>query len=162
VLFRQTRIGQGGRPFRIVKFRTMCRGADAQRNALADQSVYRDRRLFKVPSDPRVTRLGAVLRRTSLDELPQFWNVLVGDMALVGPRPPMPGEVARYEAKDYARFDVKPGLTGPWQVSGRSAIHDFDEVVRMETSYIRRWSLWLDLTLLLRTVPAVFSGRGAH
>lgn len=162
VLFRQTRIGRGGRTFRIVKFRTMLRDAEDQRDALQRQSAYADARHFKMASDPRVTALGRVLRRTCIDELPQFWNVLVGDMALVGPRPPLPSEVAAYEAKDYARFDVKPGLTGPWQVNGRHRMCDFEEIVRIETAYIRRWSIWLDLELLLRTVPVVLSRRGAH
>jgi lipopolysaccharide/colanic/teichoic acid biosynthesis glycosyltransferase len=140
----------------------MVANAEAQRGALQGASLYADARLFKVPADPRITRLGVMLRRTSLDELPQFWNVLRGDMSLVGPRPPLPSEVELYHASDFARFDVKPGITGPWQVSGRNEICDFDEVVRLETAYIRRWNIWLDISLLLRTVPAVLSGRGAH
>lgn len=162
VFFRQVRIGQGGRRFTILKFRTMVQGADQQREALLARSVYSDARLFKIVDDPRVTPLGAFLRRTSLDELPQLFNVLRGDMSLVGPRPPLPSEVELYQAHHYARFDVKPGLTGPWQVSGRNTIRDFDTVIRLETHYIRRWSLWLDLELLFRTVPVVLSGRGAH
>ena len=162
VLFRQSRIGQGGRQFTILKFRTMVPGAERQREALLARSIYGDGRLFKVLDDPRVTPIGAVLRRTSLDELPQLWNVLRGDMSLVGPRPPLPSEVELYQNHHYARFDVKPGITGPWQVSGRNAIHDFENVIRLETAYIRHWSLWLDLELLCRTVPVVLSGRGAH
>jgi exopolysaccharide biosynthesis polyprenyl glycosylphosphotransferase len=162
VLFRQTRIGQGGRRFTILKFRTMVTGAEQQRDALLSQSLYRDPRIFKVVDDPRVTPLGRVLRRTSLDELPQLWNVLRGDMSLVGPRPPLPSEVELYQGHHYARFDVKPGITGPWQVSGRNDIQDFDTVIRLEAAYIRRWSLWLDLELLCRTVPVVLLGRGAH
>lgn len=161
-LFRQTRIGQGGRTFTILKFRTMVADAERQREALQNESVYRDGRLFKVVDDPRVTPVGAFLRRTSLDELPQLWNVLRGDMSLVGPRPPLPTEVALYQGHHYARFDVKPGVTGPWQVSGRNSIRDFETVIRLETTYIRRWSLWLDLELLWKTVPAVLSRRGAH
>ena len=162
VLFRQTRIGQGGRRFTILKFRTMVPDAERQQEALLARSVYPDARLFKVVDDPRVTRIGAFLRRTSLDELPQLWNVLRGDMSLVGPRPPLPSEVELYQSHHYARFDVKPGITGPWQVSGRNNIRDFENVIRLETTYIRRWSLWLDLELLCRTVPVVLSGRGAH
>lgn len=162
VFFRQTRIGRGGRTFTIVKFRTMVVDAERYQAELMDQSVYQDGRLFKVVDDPRVTPIGAFLRRTSLDELPQLWNVLRGDMSLVGPRPPLPSEVELYQGHHYARFDVKPGLTGPWQVSGRNTIHDFEQVVRLESAYIRRWSLWLDLELLFRTVPVVLSGRGAH
>jgi exopolysaccharide biosynthesis polyprenyl glycosylphosphotransferase len=162
VFFRQARVGQGGRPFTIFKFRTMVVDSDSGRDALQSENLYHDARLFKMRGDPRITRLGAWLRRTSIDEIPQLWNVLRGDMSLVGPRPPMPSEVDEYEAKDFARFDVKPGITGPWQVSGRNQVEDFDEVVRMETAYIRRWNIWLDLELLARTVPAVLSGRGAH
>lgn len=161
VLFRQTRIGQGGKTFTILKFRTMVVDAEARRAELAAQSLYGDGRLFKVENDPRITRIGAILRRTSLDELPQLWNVLRGDMSLVGPRPPLPSEVALYNEHHYARFDVKPGITGPWQVGGRNTIHNFESVVRLETAYIRRWSLWHDLELLCRTVPVVLSRRGA-
>jgi exopolysaccharide biosynthesis polyprenyl glycosylphosphotransferase len=162
VLFRQQRVGRGGRLFEILKFRTMVTGADAQLDRLRDLSVYRDPRLFKVLRDPRVTRVGRWLRRTSLDELPQLWNVLRGDMSLVGPRPALPAEVALYEKHHYARFDAKPGLTGPWQVSGRNEITDFNEVVLLETRYIHDWSIVSDLVILLRTIPAVFGMRGAH
>jgi exopolysaccharide biosynthesis polyprenyl glycosylphosphotransferase len=161
VLFRQTRIGQGGRTFTILKFRTMVPDAEQKREALASQSLYGDGRLFKIENDPRITPIGAILRRTSLDELPQLWNVLRGDMSLVGPRPPLPSEVALYNEHHYARFDVKPGITGPWQVGGRNTIHNFESVVRLETAYIRRWSLWHDLELLCRTIPVVLSRRGA-
>lgn len=162
IFFGQTRIGQGGRRFTIYKFRTMVPDADKQRDALLAKSVYSDARLFKMVNDPRITPIGAFLRRTSLDELPQLWNVVRGDMSLVGPRPPLPSEVELYQGHHYARFDVKPGITGPWQVSGRNAIQDFETVIRLESAYIRRWSLWLDLELLCRTVPVVLSGRGAH
>lgn len=161
IFFRQTRIGQGGRTFTILKFRTMVPDAERQREALAAQSLYGDGRLFKIENDPRITPIGAILRRTSLDELPQLWNVLRGDMSLVGPRPPLPSEVALYHEHHYARFDVKPGITGPWQVGGRNTIHNFESVVRLETAYIRRWSIWYDLELLCRTVPVVLSRRGA-
>ena len=112
--------------------------------------------------DPRTTPLGRWLRRTSLDELPQLVNVLKGDMSLVGPRPPLSSEVALYEAHHYARFDVKPGLTGPWQVAGRNEVTDFEKVVALESAYIRNWSLGSDLAILLRTVPAVVRMNGAH
>lgn len=161
VLFRQTRIGQGGKTFTILKFRTMVEGAEARLEELRKESLYADARLFKLDGDPRVTRIGAFLRRTSLDELPQLWNVLRGDMSLVGPRPPLPGEVELYEGHHYARFDVKPGITGPWQVSGRNSIRDFEKVILLEMAYIRRWTIWRDLSLLLRTLPAVLSRRGA-
>ena len=161
VFFTQDRVGRGGRLFKIIKFRTMVDGAENHRDALMAQSVYPDPRLFKVPSDPRTTKLGRWLRRTSLDELPQLVNVFKGDMSLVGPRPPMPSEVALYEAHHYARFDVKPGMTGPWQVGGRNRITDFEQVVALETRYIREWSLLSDVGILLKTVLVVLRMHGA-
>ncbi|HYF40106.1 MAG TPA: exopolysaccharide biosynthesis polyprenyl glycosylphosphotransferase [Gemmatimonadales bacterium] len=161
ILFRQERVGLGGKTFRIAKFRSMVHDAESKRSDLAERSLYTDLRLFKVKDDPRVTRVGAFLRRTSLDELPQLWNVFVGDMSLVGPRPPLPAEVDLYEEHHYTRFDVKPGMTGPWQVNGRNLITDFEEVVRLETDYIREWTIWKDLGLLLKTIPAVLYMRGA-
>jgi lipopolysaccharide/colanic/teichoic acid biosynthesis glycosyltransferase len=160
--FRQERIGRGGRPFRIVKFRTMVIDAERKRDELLALSLYKDGRLFKIPDDPRVTRIGGWLRRTSLDELPQLFNVLLGEMSLVGPRPPVPSEVALYEARHYDRFDVKPGLSGPWQVNGRNRITDFEEILRLERAYIRQWSLLSDFGILLRTIPAVLRVREAH
>jgi exopolysaccharide biosynthesis polyprenyl glycosylphosphotransferase len=162
VLFRQERIGQGGRRFRIAKFRTMVCGADGQRSELLSRSIYPDARLFKVLDDPRVTRVGRWLRRSSLDELPQLFNVLRGEMSLVGPRPPLPCEVELYKAHHYARFDVRPGMTGPWQVSGRNEVTDFERVVQLETRYIREWSLLSDLAIFIRTVGVVLRMRGAH
>ena len=162
VFFRQPRVGRGGRFFEIIKFRTMRIGADEQRDDLLAQNIYADRRLFKIRRDPRITRLGRWMRRASLDELPQLFNVIRGEMSLVGPRPPLPSEVVLYEAHHYARFDVKPGMTGPWQVSGRNEIRDFEQVIALETDYIRRWSLAKDLWILCRTVPAVLARRGAH
>lgn len=162
IFFRQTRVGLGGKFFEIMKFRSMVDDAELQREDLEPNSLYTDGRLFKVKNDPRVTRLGAFLRRTSLDELPQLWNVFRGEMSLVGPRPPLISEVDLYEDHHYTRFDVKPGITGPWQVSGRNSITDFEEVIRLETGYIRGWTIWKDLGILLRTVPAVLFMRGAH
>jgi exopolysaccharide biosynthesis polyprenyl glycosylphosphotransferase len=161
VFFTQERVGRGGRRFRIIKFRTMVNGAEKWRDELLSRSVYSDARLFKVPDDPRITRLGRWLRRTSVDELPQLMNVLRGEMSLVGPRPPLPSEVALYEEHHYARFDVKPGITGPWQVQGRNGVTSFDEVVALETAYIRKWSMWADLRLLINTVPVVLRMTGA-
>ena len=162
VFFTQERVGRGGRRFRIIKFRTMVDGAERHRDELLAHSVYSDARLFKVRDDPRTTPLGRWLRRTSLDELPQLVNVLKGDMSLVGPRPPLPSEVALYEAHHYARFDVKPGMTGPWQVAGRNEITEFERVIALECEYIQNWSIGRDLWLLVKTVPAVFGRRGAH
>jgi exopolysaccharide biosynthesis polyprenyl glycosylphosphotransferase len=161
IFFKQERVGSGGRRFRIIKFRTMVDGADQRRDELLSRSLYNDARLFKIPNDPRMTRLGRWLRRTSLDELPQLVNVLRGAMSLVGPRPPLPSEVELYEAHHYARFDVKPGMTGPWQVAGRNGVTAFDDVIALETSYIRNWSVWADMQLLLRTVPVVVRMDGA-
>jgi exopolysaccharide biosynthesis polyprenyl glycosylphosphotransferase len=162
IFFRQTRVGLGGRAFRILKFRSMVPDAESRLDDLTPESLYSDRRLFKVKNDPRVTRLGIFLRRSSLDELPQLWNAFIGNMSLVGPRPPLPSEVDLYEEHHYTRFDVKPGITGPWQVNGRNTITDFEEVIRLETDYIREWTLWKDLGILFRTVPAVFRMEGAH
>jgi lipopolysaccharide/colanic/teichoic acid biosynthesis glycosyltransferase len=160
--FQQTRVGRGGKAFKILKFRTMVNDAEKLRDKLLSRSLYSDPRLFKVRDDPRLTRMGRVLRRTSLDELPQLVNVLRGEMSLVGPRPPLPSEVALYEQRHYGRFDVMPGITGPWQVSGRNDITEFERVVALESEYIQDWSLWRDIGILFRTIPAVVTGRGAH
>ncbi|MBA3465972.1 MAG: sugar transferase, partial [Gemmatimonadaceae bacterium] len=118
-------------------------------------------RVFKIPNDPRITTLGRFLRRSSLDELPQLLNVLEGDMSMVGPRPPLASEVELYEEHNYTRFDMKPGITGPWQVAGRNVVTNFDEIVAMETEYLTDWSLLKDFSILLKTVPAVLSMKGA-
>ncbi len=161
VFFRQSRVGLHRRRFGMLKFRTMAVGAEAAQAALESRNVVRGA-AFKLVDDPRVTRVGRWLRRTSVDELPQLWNVVRGEMSLVGPRPPLPSEVALYHLHHYARFDVKPGITGPWQVNGRNQITDFEEVVRIETSYIREWSLWKDIQILARTAPVVLRMDGAH
>ncbi|HEX8725648.1 MAG TPA: sugar transferase [Gemmatimonadaceae bacterium] len=161
-LFRQRRVGYGGREFRIFKFRSMVAGAEEQQEDLIDLSAYRDRRLFKIRDDPRVTRLGRFLRRSSLDELPQLINVLRGEMSLVGPRPPLPGEVALYLEHHYARFAMKPGITGPWQVGGRNQITDFDEILLLEQGYMRGWNIFRDVEILVRTIPAVLRMDGAY
>ena len=162
VLFAQHRAGLGGRCFRMLKFRTMRAGADAEKETLAHLNLTGDRRLFKIPLDPRVTRLGAWLRRWSVDELPQLWNVLRGEMSLVGPRPFFESDLDDYEDHHFRRLGAKPGITGLWQVSGRSSVVDFEEVVRLDREYIEEWSLLLDLRILVRTVPAVLGRRGAH
>ena len=161
VFFRQWRVGRAGKPFEIYKFRSMVSDAEQRVEELRKDSIYRDKRLFKVVDDPRITKVGALLRKSSLDEIPQLLNVLRGDMSFVGPRPPTLSEVALYEAHHYCRFDVKPGITGPWQVNGRSEIVDFEEVVRLDREYIERWSLWLDFRIILLTVPAVLRRTGA-
>ena len=161
VLFRQTRMGVGGRRFQILKFRTMVADADRQKASLAHLNEYPDARLFKIKHDPRITRLGHFLRRTSLDELPQLWNVLRGEMSLVGPRPCVPEEFEHYAPHHMERLFVVPGVTGPWQVSGRNTVLDFEEVVRMDSEYIRTWSLLRDVVILLKTIPALY-GKGAY
>ncbi|PTL83786.1 sugar transferase [Vitiosangium sp. GDMCC 1.1324] len=162
VFFAQERVGQGGRTFRMLKFRTMRVGADAEKARLAHLNTSGDARLFKIPNDPRVTRVGAILRKWSLDELPQLFNVLRGDMSLVGPRPFFESDLATYHEHHFGRLGALPGITGLWQVSGRSSITDFEEVVRLDCEYIHRWSLWLDLEILVRTLPAVLRRTGAY
>jgi exopolysaccharide biosynthesis polyprenyl glycosylphosphotransferase len=160
-LFVQTRAGLHGRPFPMLKFRSMVVDAERRRDEIAHLNE-RDGPVFKVARDPRITRLGAFLRRTSLDELPQLWNVLRGQMSLVGPRPPIPAEVAEYERWQLRRLSMKPGITCIWQVSGRGEDVDFDQWMRQDLAYIDNWSLALDLSLLARTVPVVLRGRGAQ
>jgi exopolysaccharide biosynthesis polyprenyl glycosylphosphotransferase len=162
IFFRQERVGHGGRLFRILKFRSMVRDAESRVDELRGRNLYQDSRLFKVINDPRVTRVGRVIRRTSIDELPQLVNVLLGHMSLVGPRPPIPSEVLHYDERHFPRFTMKPGMTGPWQVAGRNEVTSFDEVIRLETEYIRSWSLARDFQILLQTVPVVLGARGAH
>ena len=162
VFFRQRRVGLGGRHFMMWKFRSMFHESETRVEELAHLNAYRDERLFKLPSDPRITRIGRWLRRFSLDELPQVFNVLAGDMSLVGPRPPLPSEVRTYEPRHYVRLSVVPGLTGPWQVNGRNLITNFEEVVRLEREYIETWSLRSDLEIIVRTFGVVLSGKGAY
>jgi exopolysaccharide biosynthesis polyprenyl glycosylphosphotransferase len=161
VLFRQVRVGLGGDPFVMLKFRTMVDDAERQLAELQQANVYSHEPLFKLPNDPRMTSIGLFLRKSSLDELPQLLNVLLGEMSLVGPRPALPSEVRRYQQHHFVRFEVLPGITGPWQVSGRNSITSFEDVVRLESSYIRGWTVWRDLSILARTVPAVLSMKGA-
>lgn len=162
VFFAQERVGLGGRTFRMLKFRTMRVGADAEKAKLAHLNTSGDARLFKIPNDPRVTRVGVFLRKWSLDELPQLFNVLRGDMSLVGPRPFFESDLVNYHEHHFGRLGARPGITGLWQVSGRSSITDFEEVVRLDCEYIHRWSLWLDLEILLKTLPAVVRRTGAY
>jgi len=158
VVYRQTRVGLNGRPFQVLKFRTMIRGADEQMEQLALFNEVRGR-AFKITNDPRLTRSGGWLRRTSIDELPQLWNVLRGEMSLVGPRPPLPDEVAGYDVWHRRRLSMKPGITGLWQVSARNN-PDFDRWVERDLEYIDRWSLWLDVKIMALTVPAVVTLQG--
>ncbi|MEW5994126.1 MAG: sugar transferase [Candidatus Zixiibacteriota bacterium] len=160
VLFQQKRCGLNGQQFVFYKFRTMCVDAEQKKQAVAHLNVMSGP-VFKAKDDPRITRVGKLLRRWSIDELPQLFNVLRGDMSLVGPRPPLPGEVARYEPWQRRRLSVKPGVTCLWQVNGRNHI-DFDKWMQLDLEYIDNWSLGLDAKILARTVPAVLKGTGAH
>jgi exopolysaccharide biosynthesis polyprenyl glycosylphosphotransferase len=162
VLFRQERAGVGGRSFWMYKFRTMQADADGMKAQLEHLNESGDPRLFKIRMDPRITRFGRLLRKTSLDELPQIINVLRGEMSLVGPRPFFPNDLAGYEDHHFERLFVLPGITGLWQVSGRSDVVDFEEVVRLDAEYIRTWSIGRDLYLLLRTLPAAMRRGGAY
>ena len=161
VLFAQTRVGQYGRLFKFYKFRSMVRNADKLKDTLVAQNESGDGVIFKMKRDPRITRVGRFIRRFSIDEMPQFLNVLLGDLALVGPRPPVPREVAQYTLEERKRLHAKPGLTCLWQIQGRSEI-PFKEQVRLDMQYIHSQSLWNDIVILLKTVPAVLLGRGAY
>ncbi len=160
MLFRQARVGMHRQPFTVLKFRTMVREAELQLADLAGRNEA-DGPLFKLRDDPRITRVGRLLRRYSLDELPQLFNVLKGEMSLVGPRPPLPTEVARYEDWQLDRLEVRPGITGLWQVSGRSEL-SFDEYVRLDLFYIENWSMLYDLFVVAKTVPILLLPRGAY
>ena len=163
VLFSHIRVGKNGRHFKFWKFRSMCVDAERKKEELKARlkELGEDSVRFKMLHDPRITRVGLWLRRFSLDELPQFFNVLLGDMSLVGPRPPVPSEVAEYGPREMRRLEVEQGLTCIWQVSGRSLI-PFDGQVELDVEYIETRSFWLDLKLLFRTIPAVLAGRGAY
>ena len=160
VLFSQTRIGRNGRRFKIFKFRSMYVDAEERKKELEAQNEVKGL-MFKMENDPRVTKVGKFLRKTSLDEFPQFFNVLVGDMSLVGTRPPTEDEFEKYNLYYRRRISMTPGLTGMWQVSGRSDIDDFEEVVRLDLQYIDNWSLTLDIKILIQTVGVVLFGKGA-
>ena len=161
VFFSQTRVGRYGRHFKFYKFRSMRQNAEQLKAGLADMNESSDGVIFKMKDDPRITPVGRFLRRTSLDELPQLWNVLKGDMSLVGPRPPVPSEVAEYTLEDRKRLDVIPGITCLWQINGRSEI-PFREQVRLDKEYILAPSIWKDIVILLKTIPAIIGGKGAY
>ncbi len=156
IFFGQTRCGWMGKRFRIWKLRSMYVDAEARKAELEKQNQAQGA-FFKIDNDPRVTRVGRFLRRTSLDELPQFWNVLKGEMSLVGTRPPTPDEVERYEVPEWQRLDVKPGMTGEWQVNGRSSVRKFEDVIRLDLQYQKNWSFMYDLKLIFRTVAILFN-----
>ncbi len=154
LVFSQTRLGWLGSPFKIYKFRTMSTDAEARKHEIKNEA---NGPIFKSSFDPRITRVGHFLRRTSLDELPQFWNVLQGSMSLVGTRPPTPDEIEQYNIPHWQRLDVKPGITGEWQVNGRSCIKNFEDIIQLDLDYQRKWNLLYDIKLILKTVIVIFS-----
>ena len=160
IFFAQTRVGKYGRHFKMYKFRSMCLDAEERLAELLARNRHKEGITFKLQDDPRITRVGKWLRKYSFDELPQFFNVLRGDMSLVGPRPPVPREVAKYSLADRRRLATQPGITCIWQISGRSEI-DFSGQVKLDVEYIENHSFWTDVQILARTVPAVLSGKGA-
>ncbi len=160
-LFKQQRIGLNGKPFTMWKFRSMSADAHAQQTALEHKNEMANGVLFKMKRDPRITRVGAIIRKTSIDELPQIINVIRGDMSLVGPRPPLPCEVIKYSRADRLRLAVTPGITCLWQISGRSDI-PFEQQVQLDIQYIEKQTVWFDLIVLIKTVPAVLKARGAY
>ena len=161
VIFSQTRVGRYGRHFKFYKFRSMRQDAESRKSELLAQNESSDGVIFKMKEDPRITRVGRILRRTSLDELPQLWNVFIGDMSLVGPRPPVPSEVQEYTLEDRKRLDVIPGITCLWQIKGRSEI-PFNEQVRLDKEYILAPGIWKDIVILFKTIPAIIGGKGAY
>jgi exopolysaccharide biosynthesis polyprenyl glycosylphosphotransferase len=160
VFYRQTRLGRGNNPFTMLKFRSMRLGAHSEKSALSEQNESSGP-LFKIRNDPRITPTGRFIRRWSIDELPQLFNVLSGKMSLVGPRPPLPEEVEEYSRRDFKRLHTIPGVTGVWQISGRSNL-SFDEMVKLDLYYVDNWSIWIDLSILMLTPAAVIKGSGAY
>ncbi|NND82666.1 MAG: exopolysaccharide biosynthesis polyprenyl glycosylphosphotransferase [Gammaproteobacteria bacterium] len=161
VLFKQQRVGLNGVPFTMWKFRSMRNDAERIKDQLNDANEMHNGVIFKMKQDPRITTVGRFIRKTSIDELPQLFNVLAGDMSLVGPRPPLPSEVSEYQRPDRQRLAVLPGITCLWQISGRSDI-PFEQQVQLDINYIEKQSLWFDLQVLLKTIPAVLLARGAY
>ncbi|MGB3299066.1 MAG: sugar transferase [Phormidesmis sp.] len=159
ILYSQIRCGLNGAPFRIWKFRSMVTNADEMKKLIKNEASGH---IFKNKNDSRITRIGKFLRQTSLDELPQFWNVLRGEMSLVGTRPPTPDEVKNYTSYHRKRLLIKPGMTGEWQVNGRSTIQNFDAIVKMDLAYQRKWSVAYDLSLIMKTIKLVFEDQGAY
>jgi exopolysaccharide biosynthesis polyprenyl glycosylphosphotransferase len=161
IIYSQKRVGKDGKPFLFYKFRSMVVGADKIKDKLLAENESQDGVIFKMKRDPRITHVGRFIRRFSIDELPQFINVLKGEMSMVGPRPPLPKEVNQYTLEDRKRLHIKPGITCIWQVEGRSDI-PFNKQVELDKQYIRSQSLWEDIKILLKTIPAVITGKGAY
>ena len=161
VIFKQERVGLNGRHFFMYKFRSMCADAEEKKMELMEQNEMNSQCMFKMQDDPRITKVGKFIRKTSIDELPQFFNVLMGEMSLVGTRPPTLDEVKLYERSHWRRMSIKPGITGMWQVSGRSSVTNFDEIVELDTKYIDQWNVLLDIEILLKTIIQVVCRKGA-
>ena len=162
IFFTQTRVGKHGREFKLYKFRSMYMDAEKRKTELMEQNKIQGGLMFKIEDDPRIIKgIGHFIRRTSLDEFPQFWNVLKGDMSMVGTRPPTIDEYRRYSPHHKKRLSMLPGITGLWQISGRSQITDFEEVVRLDTKYIENWSLELDIKILLKTFSKILNNKDA-
>lgn len=161
VIFKQTRVGQNGRTFKIYKFRSMYIDAEERKKELMAQNEIEGGVMFKMKDDPRITKVGKIIRKLSIDELPQFFNVFLGSMSLVGTRPPTIDEVEKYKRNQWRRISIKPGLTGMWQVNGRSSIQSFDEIVELDVEYIDNWSLFLDIKIIFKTVVVLLTQRGA-
>lgn len=161
VIFRQIRVGKDGKHFQFYKFRSMVINAEALKAKLEQRNESKDGVIFKMKNDPRITRIGKFIRKTSIDELPQLYNVLIGDMSLVGPRPPVPKEVAEYSLNDRKRLHITPGITCIWQISGRSEI-PFNEQVKLDKDYIQSQSFISDIIILFKTIPAILFGKGAY
>ena len=162
VFFKQVRVGKNGRHFKIWKFRSMYIDAEERKQSLMGLNEVSDGMMFKIKDDPRITRVGRFIRKTSIDELPQFFNVLVGSMSIVGTRPPTLDEVEKYTTDQWRRISIKPGITGMWQTSGRSNITDFDQVVGLDVDYIDYWSPWMDVRIMFKTVAEVFRRKGSY
>ncbi|WP_026522022.1 sugar transferase [Butyrivibrio sp. VCB2001] len=162
VFFKQVRVGKNGRHFKIWKFRSMCMNAEEMKDELEDQNEMEDGLMFKIKNDPRITRVGRFIRKTSIDELPQFFNVLAGSMSVVGTRPPTIDEVSKYTAKQWRRISIKPGITGMWQVNGRSSVTNFDKIVELDTDYIDNWSMLLDIKIILKTITGVLTRKNSY
>jgi exopolysaccharide biosynthesis polyprenyl glycosylphosphotransferase len=161
-IFKQVRVGKNGRHFKIWKFRSMYVNAEEMKSQLMDMNQVKDGMMFKIKDDPRITRVGKFIRKTSIDELPQFFNVLFGSMSVVGTRPPTIEEVKKYSVRQWRRISIKPGITGMWQVSGRSSITDFREVVELDTEYIDNWSIWMDIKVIFMTISELFVHKNSY
>lgn len=161
LIFKQKRVGLNGRYFYIHKLRSMYTDAEERKKELMAKNEMTGN-MFKIKDDPRITKVGKFIRKTSIDELPQFFDVLMGNMSLVGTRPPTVGEYKQYESHHKRRLSMKPGITGLWQISGRNNIDNFEDVVKLDVKYIDNWQIWLDIKIILRTIVVVFKGRGAR